>query len=339
MCHYSIEEMIIRHIKSGFKVLGAKLLNKRYPLKINFISTYRCDNNCSYCKIGQLKKTKELSTKQVKSMINSLVNLGAEHITFIGGEPLIRDDMGELITYAKKKGLLTTMSSNGNLFEKKKNQLKDLDLLITCFNGPEKIHDSIRGERNYKKIMKILSLDIGKLATTILTKQNVKYIDFIMNKAKKLGFYVNFQPVFRNELAKVENDEMEEIMLSRKEVRDVFQEIIRRKKNGEPISNSYPSLRNFAKYGKAKFNTCYLGRLSIAIDPEGNVYRCYKYVNKDKKINGFKIGWKEAIKKLNLNNCKECYYGCHIEDNLLYGLNLSSIINLIKLGRIFKNGK
>jgi len=330
-----------RHIKSGFKVLASRFNQKRYPIKINFISTYNCDNNCSYCKISQLEKKKELSTKQVKDMIDSLSEFGAEHITFIGGEPLMRKDIGELISHAKKRGLLTTMSSNGNNVRLKTDELKDLDLLISCLNGPKEVHDSIRGKGNYDKIIEILSaneIKKGMLATIILTKQNVKYVDFVLKKATELDFYINFQPVFKNELAKVENDELDGVMLSKDEVRSVFNYIIKKKKQGFPVSNSYQSLRNFARDGKVIFKKCYLGRLSVTIDPEGNVYRCYKEVNNKEKINGVELGWEKALYQMPINDCVECHYGCHIEDNFLFMLNPSSIVNLIKLNKIFKNG-
>lgn len=335
--------MILRNIRSGMKVISGKITGKKYPIKINFISTYRCDNNCGYCKIGKMKRRSEMSTTEVKNMIDNLSSLGAEHITFIGGEPLLREDIGDLLDYAKHKGLLTTMSSNGNLVKKKSSELDSLDMLIVCLNGPEKVHDAIRGKGNYKKIINLLSgkKDIKKpgLITAIITQQNIGYLDFLLKIARSYGVFINFQPVFRNELAKVENESLKDIILSKEKTKEVFNYLISKKKEGFPISNSYPSLKNFASSGFFKFKKCYLPDCSITIGPEGNVYSCYKYVNSKKSLNGNKVGWKKAFQEKVYDGCKTCYYGCHIEDNLLYGLHPQSVSNLIKLGGIFNDRK
>ncbi len=332
--------IIKKHLISGIKVLVSRVLKRRLPLKVNYVCTYRCQNKCSYCKISEFPHKKEMDTASALSMIESLSKQGCEQITFIGGEPLLRDDIGKLLKFAQSKGILTTISTNCELFDKKLTELQHLDLLITCLNGPEEVHDKIRGKGNYKKTMDALdsgSIKAGKIATFVITNENKAYIDFMIETAQDKGFFINFQPVFQNELAKVEYESLDKIIPKKEEIKRIFTQLIDKKKQGKPIINSYASLRSFSKNGAVIFKRCYLGSLSVTIDPTGNVYQCYKFINNGNCMNGNKVGWKKAIANVRISSCKICYYGCHIEDNFLYSLNISSIYNLLRLNKIFKN--
>ena len=64
----------------------------------------------------------DLSTEQAKGMIDQLAVVGAEQefmpiLVFSGGEPLCRDDIFELISYADSKGLICALASNGTLID------------------------------------------------------------------------------------------------------------------------------------------------------------------------------------------------------------------------------
>ncbi|MGM5487324.1 MAG: radical SAM protein [Nanobdellota archaeon] len=328
--------MIMRNMRSGCQVLGYQLFHRRAPLKINFISTYRCNGRCVYCDIDSCQHQQELTTAQAQDMIRSFRSLGAQHITFIGGEPLLREDLGELVSYAKRLKMLTTISSNALLFADA-SWLRHLDLFICCLNGPEDVHDATRGKGSYQKAMQVLSTSHGRFATMILTQQNINYMDFVLSKAKELSFWVNFQPVFYNELAKADAKDLDGIILSTHQVKEAFSYIKRRKRAGDPIVNSPSAIRHFAERGFARFGRCHHGGLSVTVDPSGNLYQCYKFVN-GTGVNGAAQGWKEAYQSMPMHPCTDCHYGCHIEDNLLFNLDPGSILNLLKLGRIFTDG-
>ena len=279
-----------------------------------------------------------MSTKEAKDMIRSFRRMGAQHITFIGGEPLLRKDFSELVSYAKQVGMLTTTSSNALLFEKDAEWLRDLDLFICCLNGPEEVHDKLRGKGSHKKIMEALSTPYGRFATMILTRQNVGYIDYVLEMAMKHGFFVNFQPAFRNELAKVDSKGMEDMLLPKSQINETFSYIHSKKNEGFPIVNSYAAIRQFRDHGRAHFKRCYHGQLSATVDPEGNVFRCYKFVNEKGAKNGPMYGWEKAFNSIRLSPCTTCHYGCHIEDNMLFMLTPEAVINLLRVGRIFNDG-
>lgn len=88
--------------------------NKVFPYKGELELTYRCNLNCihCYCK-GSENAEKELTTQEWKAVLDSLQKEGCLKITFTGGDPLVRRDFFELYTYAKKKGFLVTILTNG----------------------------------------------------------------------------------------------------------------------------------------------------------------------------------------------------------------------------------
>lgn len=98
--------------------LTAPLSGKRFPLSATFEITNRCNMGCVHCFINeppnaQVVKDRELSTDQIKRLIDQMVEMGCLFLTITGGEPLLRDDFGEVYRYAIRKGLLVVLFTNG----------------------------------------------------------------------------------------------------------------------------------------------------------------------------------------------------------------------------------
>lgn len=94
----------------------ARLHNKKrhFPLTGQIELTYRCNLNCihCYCK-GSEDKDRELSTQDWKKILDVIQKEGCIWLIFTGGEPLIRDDFLEIYAYAKKKGFIISLFTNG----------------------------------------------------------------------------------------------------------------------------------------------------------------------------------------------------------------------------------
>jgi radical SAM protein with 4Fe4S-binding SPASM domain len=87
------------------------------PHEIQFELTYRCNLRCGHCYCQCLgSQTIELSTPQIKKILDDLRREGGFWLSFTGGEPLLRKDFLEIYAHAKKKGFLVTIFSNGLLW-------------------------------------------------------------------------------------------------------------------------------------------------------------------------------------------------------------------------------
>jgi len=81
---------------------------------VSWMTTNVCNLKCSHCyqDAGE-KKVQELTTKEAKKMIDEITLAGFKIMIFSGGEPLMRNDIFELVSYAASKGLRPVFGTNG----------------------------------------------------------------------------------------------------------------------------------------------------------------------------------------------------------------------------------
>lgn len=71
---------------------------------------------CHHCyRDSGLRSSLELSTEEAKALLDEIKKAGFKIMIFSGGEPLMRDDLVELVTYATSLGLRPVLGSNGTL--------------------------------------------------------------------------------------------------------------------------------------------------------------------------------------------------------------------------------
>jgi len=95
--------------------IKGRIFRYPFPVAMTFAVTYKCQCNCIHCSAGKhLKKDmKELTTAEAKKLIDDSQNLGISILAFTGGEPLLREDIFELISYVDKKKVVPIMFTNG----------------------------------------------------------------------------------------------------------------------------------------------------------------------------------------------------------------------------------
>jgi len=80
--------------------------------------TYKCNFDCLHCYLPREYRNsikKELSLKEIETVMDKLVKLGVLWIVFSGGEPFMREDFLLILEKAQKKGFLVGISTNGSL--------------------------------------------------------------------------------------------------------------------------------------------------------------------------------------------------------------------------------
>ncbi len=114
-------------------------------------STRRCNLYCSHCyaaaDLGPAPG--EFTTTEAKTFLDQLADFGAPVVLFSGGEPMVREDLTELVAYADDVGLRPVLSTNGTLLTEERAQaLKDAGLKyagISVDGLPER-NDRFRGQ-------------------------------------------------------------------------------------------------------------------------------------------------------------------------------------------------
>lgn len=91
--------------------------NQFSPLEGQLDLTYRCGFNCIHCYCqGLNKKSRELTAAGWKKIIDDIKDAGCMFLIFSGGDPFFRKDFLEIYSYAKKKGFIVSLFTNGYKF-------------------------------------------------------------------------------------------------------------------------------------------------------------------------------------------------------------------------------
>lgn len=73
-----------------------------YPFYASFKITSRCHFGCPFCNVKQ-NRTPDLSTDEIVSVLDNLSRSPVLMTSFEGGEPLLRDDIGDLLRYVRTR--------------------------------------------------------------------------------------------------------------------------------------------------------------------------------------------------------------------------------------------
>ena len=112
--------------------------------------TRQCNLKCVHCyaHAKNIAVANELTTVEGKQLIENLSQFGVPVILFSGGEPLMREDLPELASYAVEKGMRAVISTNGTLISKEMAYtLKRIGLSYVgvSLDGMETVNDRFRG--------------------------------------------------------------------------------------------------------------------------------------------------------------------------------------------------
>jgi len=314
------------YVASSF--LQARLFKKKLPLLVGWSVTGRCNRDCFYCN----SKTQggELNTREALTVIDQLADAGAKLVQFTGGEPLLRDDIGQLVRYAKSKDLLVNLSSNGALVPEKIREISQVDVLNLSLEGPPNVHDGLKGQGSYEEVTRALetALRYGinvRLCMT-LNKMNLGETDYVLGIGKKYSIKVFFQPAISSKPS-VHPDPF---MAAPEAFRRKINELIMKKKNkADFIGNSLSGLRYFLNWPDKKDIFCGAGIVFCRIEPDGTMYPCSRTIEKD-----YAIKWDgncvSSFLKLENVCCRACWANSLLEANLLLSLDLRAMFDSLK---------
>lgn len=170
----------------GFCDKLKKDFKNRRPLNSHIELTYRCNLDCvhCYCK-GKESGHKELTTRQWQEIIDQLHKEDCLWLNFTGGEPLLRPDFLDIYAYARDKGFLVVIFTNGTILNAEvlkffKTRPPFL-IEIPLYGITKKVHESVTQtpgsfQKARENINKLLQLKVPLVIKTVGLKQNKKDI-------------------------------------------------------------------------------------------------------------------------------------------------------------------
>jgi len=132
-----------------------------------------CNLSCGFCYLWRRREARVWQTAEALKLVDAL-STRVEELVFGGGDPLMRDDLIELIIRAKNAGLTVELHTNAELLDSIDGEFlfSLLDRLGLSLDGEDEVtHDSMRSANgNFSKCMAALALaESTGLPTTVRT--------------------------------------------------------------------------------------------------------------------------------------------------------------------------
>jgi PqqA peptide cyclase len=167
------------------------------PLWLLAELTYRCPLHCVYCynPLEYAGNRNELSTAQWVGVMRQARSLGAAQIGFSGGEPLVRDDLEDLIGEAHQLGYYTNLITSGvGLNETRIARMTDagLDHIQLSFQDSTKeMNDFLSSTKTFELKLRVAKLikeyDYPMVLNVVLHRYNLDHIGRILDMALEMG--------------------------------------------------------------------------------------------------------------------------------------------------------
>lgn len=284
---------------------------------------WKCNQKCVFCYAAgqEMGKTTEMSTEQWKKAIDRLEAARVPMVTFTGGEPTQREDIAELVGYAKR--MVTRLNTNGvNLTSELVQDLKKAGIdsvQVTLYSHDESVHNALVGCNHYSDTIQGIrnavaaGLDIS--INTPLCKKNADYektLAFIHSLGVRFatvsGLICTGMAGINHEEYDLPSDELYEIV-----------------KRGKEFCNDHememdftsPGLIEAEKLEALGMNVPMCGAClsNMAIAPDGTVVPCQSWLGADAALGNiltdpFKRIWNHSLCKSLRNMSEEQALAC-----------------------------
>ncbi|HEY8024290.1 MAG TPA: pyrroloquinoline quinone biosynthesis protein PqqE [Burkholderiaceae bacterium] len=166
------------------------------PLWLLAELTYRCPLHCAFCSnpLNYAENRDELTTQQWLDVIRQGRKMGAVQVAFSGGEPLLREDLEELIEESRKLGYYTNLITSGvGLTEARLARMKQcgLDNIQLSFQDSTKeMNDFLSSTKTFDLKAKVAKLikqyDFPMVLNVVLHRYNLDHVERIIEMAVEM---------------------------------------------------------------------------------------------------------------------------------------------------------
>jgi radical SAM family uncharacterized protein len=298
-----------------YRGLLSNMLGARVPMFCGHKLTYNCNLRCKMCPFWK-RSSEDPSIENEKTILRRIYNSGACGIAFEGGEPLLRNDLVEILAFSRSLPLHTSLITNGTLLESRIDEITPYvnGVVYVSLDGLQKTHDTIRGVSGcFRKAVKGIIASKEKISVTINTTimaENIYEIEDLVKLAKELD--VKISVAVAHEYCNAEASPP-----ACHEISEIAGKLVNMKKNGYPLVNS---ISYFKVIAKKKAWTCKPWSM-INVSPEGNlVLPCYVRNEYAASASVFGTSIKAAISRFDwkeTQNCQKCSLHCYVEPSLV----------------------
>jgi mycofactocin radical SAM maturase len=249
------------------------------PICLTWELTYACNLECAHCLSSSGRRDpRELTTQQCKDVIDELERMQVFYVNIGGGEPTIRPDFWELVSYAVDHRVGVKFSTNGARITPERAAFLAstdyVDVQISLDGATAEVNDYVRGPGSFDTALRALeNLQAAGFEDTkisvVCTRHNIGQLDAFKALADRYGAILRLTRLRPSGRGAEVWDELHPLP----EQQRVLYNWLMRHGDGVLTGDSFFHL---AAFGEALpgINLCGAGRVVCLIDPVGDVYAC-----------------------------------------------------------------
>jgi MoaA/NifB/PqqE/SkfB family radical SAM enzyme len=331
-------------------IVAARSLVPGKPHHVQWMITRRCNYRCRGCNVWREQDQRELSAEDIKRGLDILKNLGIVEIVFSGGNPLLREDIDEIIEYASRF-FVTTVYDNGSMAAEKIEALRNVDFVAISIDSLDAAkNDYIKGvEGAWRKAVEAVetlhSEGINVSVTPTISQLNLYEIVDITNYFSQKGIplwyclYSYDLSADANQLFRIGKANDEFVIRDKQAMVKLCDSLIEMKKKNKKIlmtTKLLKTLRRLYSEDKRTWN-CHALQNFFVIDQLGRIAGCHSHNFAASVFDLPKIWDSEEFNLLRrtYHKCTQCTYLCYI----FYSLHGSPYGNLSLAKDQWKNAK
>ena len=297
--------------------MSAKALKLGIPLSVQLDLTYRCNERCVHCYLDH-EDHGEMTTSEIKDLLDQLAEAGVFFLTLSGGEILMRRDFFEIVEYARMRAFCVKLKTNAVLIrEKEAKRLRDLDvesIQISIYSHRPEVHDAITKmpgslRRSINAIRFLRSKGLHVTIANVLMLQNLQDYPGVRALGAELGVEVTIDPTIT---PKMDGDRsLLDLNIDQAALEHVFREEGMLENVGEscapPVGPDDEVLNSLP---------CSAGHTACYVSPYGDVYPCVQFplpsgnVRRDKFLDIWRyspqLNEVRSITTRDLTGCSHC---------------------------------
>lgn len=273
-------------IRLGKSYLDAQL--GPMPLWVHLWITDKCNLTCDYCEVVENDK-KNPPKSDVESWIAHADDLGSAVIAFMGGEPTLRRDFPDLVSFASERNLVTYVTSHGqrnSLSEQRLAQLGEAGLSVVevSLDGYDAVEGSdktLKGDESLIERLEQARREYGLRykAHQVLAPANLDETPKLVELSERRKLPMTFGLVTEFGAFNLGRRTVYEDIQVNERIKQTLRFLLERKKAGAPIINADSYFEDALRFVDEPVRwSCDVGTYMVQVATNGEVFKCSKYM-------------------------------------------------------------
>jgi radical SAM protein with 4Fe4S-binding SPASM domain len=258
--------------------MGRRALKLGVPLSVHLDVTYRCNERCVHCYLDH-DDHGEMTTAEIRDVLDQLAEAGVFFLCFSGGEVLMRMDFFPILEHARSLLFCVKIKTNAFMIrEKEADRFRNLgvdSVQVSVYSHRPEVHDAITKlpgslKRSIAGIRFLQSRGLKVIIANVLMRSNLNDYAGVKALAQELGAVYTIDPTIT---PKMDGDRsILPLGIGRDGLRQVF-------RNGDLVGN----VEEFCAPPPAVDDNvldelpCSAGHTACYISPYGDVYPCVQF--------------------------------------------------------------